>query len=146
MSMSHIAAAASAFNYDHMHLSPVALDLGFIQLRWYALSYIAMILLGWWYLLKLVAQPHAPMARRHVDDLVFWVTLGVIFGGRLGYSLFYQPQMWSHPLDVLRLWQGGMSLHGGFVGVIVALTLFARRRHLSLLRICEYVACATPFG
>jgi phosphatidylglycerol:prolipoprotein diacylglycerol transferase len=129
-----------------MHLSPVALDLGVVQLRWYALSYMAMILLGWWYLLKLIAQPGAPMARRHVDDLVFYVMLGVILGGRLGFSLFYQPQMWAHPLDVLKLWQGGMSLHGGFIGVIVALLLFARRHHLSLLRVCDYVACATPFG
>jgi len=140
------AGATSAWNYDHMHLSPVALDLGVVQLRWYALSYMAMILLGWWYLLKLVAQPDAPMARRHVDDLVFYVMLGVVLGGRLGFSLFYQPQMWAHPLDVLKLWQGGMSLHGGFLGVIVALLLFARRHRLSLLRVCDYVACATPFG
>lgn len=140
------AGAASAWNYDNMHLSPVALDFGVVQLRWYALSYMAMILLGWWYLLRLAAQPDAPMAKRHVDDLVFYVTLGVILGGRLGFSLFYQPQMWAHPLDVLKLWQGGMSLHGGFLGVIVALLLFARRHRLSLLRVCDYVACATPFG
>ncbi|HSI17523.1 MAG TPA: prolipoprotein diacylglyceryl transferase family protein, partial [Sphingomonas sp.] len=90
MIAAQLAAAASALNYDHMHLSSVALDLGVVQVRWYALSYIAMILLGWWYLLKLIAQPGAPMARRHVDDLVFYVTLGVILGGRIGFSLFYQ--------------------------------------------------------
>ncbi|MEP7005086.1 MAG: prolipoprotein diacylglyceryl transferase [Sphingomonas bacterium] len=138
--------ATSAIRYDQLHLSPIALDLGFFQLRWYALSYIAMILLGWWYLLKLLGRSGAPMAKRHVDDLVFYVTLGVILGGRLGYSLFYRPEMWLHPLDVLKLWQGGMSLHGGFLGVILGLWLFTRRHGLSMLRVCDYVACATPFG
>lgn len=138
--------ATSAIRYDHLHLSPIALDLGFFQLRWYALSYIAMILLGWWYLLRLLARSGAPMAKRDVDDLVFYVTLGVILGGRLGYSLFYRPEMWVHPLDVLKLWQGGMSLHGGFLGVILGLWLFTRRHGLSMLRVCDYVACATPFG
>jgi phosphatidylglycerol:prolipoprotein diacylglycerol transferase len=141
-----LAGAASALNYDHMHLSPVALDLGIVQIRWYALSYIAMIVLGWWYLGKLLGRSGAPMAKRHVDDLVFYITLGVILGGRIGFSLFYQPGLWSHPLDLLKLWQGGMSLHGGFLGVIVALVIFTRRHQLSLLRVCDYVACATPFG
>ena len=139
-------AGAAAIRYDQLHLSPVALDLRLFQLRWYALSYIAMILLGWWYLLKLVAQPGAPMTRRHVDDLVFSITLGVILGGRLGYSLFYRPDMWAHPIDVLKLWEGGMSFHGGFLGVVMALWLFTRRHGLSMLRVCDYVACATPFG
>ena len=138
--------ATSAIRYDQLHLSPVALNLGYVQLRWYALSYIAMIALGWAYLAKLLARPGAPMSRRHLDDLVFYVTLGVIVGGRLGFTLFYQPEMWLHPLDVLKVWQGGMSLHGGFLGVILALWLFARRHGLSMLRVCDYVACATPFG
>ena len=141
-----ILTAATAIRYADLHLSPVALDLGLFQLRWYALSYIAMLLLGWWYLLKLVARPGAPMSRAHVDDLVFYITIGVILGGRLGYCTFYQPQIWATPLEVLKLWQGGMSLHGGFIGVIVALILFTRRHRLDLLRVCDYVACATPFG
>jgi len=141
-----LAQATAAIRYDQLHLSPVALDLGVFQLRWYALSYIATILLGWWYMLKLIARPGAPMGRRHVDDLVFFITLGVILGGRLGYTLFYRPDLWSHPVDVLKLWEGGMSLHGGFLGVILALWLFTRRHGLSMLRTCDYVACATPFG
>jgi phosphatidylglycerol:prolipoprotein diacylglycerol transferase len=141
-----LASAASAIRYDQLHLSPVALDLGFFQLRWYALSYVAMILLGWWYLTKLIGRSGAPMAKRHVDDLVFYTALGIILGGRLGYCLFYRPEIWLHPIDVLKLWQGGMSLHGGFLGVIVALWLFTRRHGLSMLRVCDYVACATPFG
>ena len=144
--MINLADAALAIRYDQLHLSPVAIDFGFFQLRWYALSYVAMILLGWWYLVKLLDRSGAPMAKRQVDDLVFYVTIGVIAGGRLGFCLFYRPEIWARPLDVLKLWEGGMSLHGGFIGVIAALWLFARRHGLSMLRVCDYVACATPFG
>lgn len=140
------AAHAQYLNWQSLNLSPVALDLGFFQLRWYALSYIAMILLGWRYLLVLVSQPGAPMARRHVDDFVFYATLGVILGGRLGYSIFYQPDMWSNPIQVLKLWQGGMSFHGGFIGVMVAIILFVRQYQLDFVRVCDYIACTTPFG
>ena len=138
--------ATSAIRYDQLPLSPVAWDFGLFQLRWYALSYIAMIALGWWYLRKMLRRSGAPMAERHVDDLVFYLTLGIIIGGRLGYCLFYRPEIWRDPLDVLKLWQGGMSLHGGFLGVIVSLIVLTRRHRLSLLRVCDYVACATPFG
>ncbi|KQS49452.1 MULTISPECIES: prolipoprotein diacylglyceryl transferase [unclassified Sphingomonas] len=138
--------ATSAIRYDQLPLSPVAWDFGLFQLRWYALSYIAMIALGWWYLRKMLRRSAAPMAERHVDDLVFYLALGIILGGRLGYCLFYRPEILRDPLEVLKLWQGGMSLHGGFLGVIVSLIVFTRRHRLSLLRVCDYVACATPFG
>ncbi len=138
--------ATSAIRYDQLHLSPVALDFGLFQIRWYALSYIAMIAMGWWYLRRMLRRSGAPMTAGHVDDLVFYLTLGIIIGGRLGYCVFYRPDIWRAPLDVLKLWQGGMSLHGGFLGVIVSLVLFTRRHRLSLLRVCDYVACATPFG
>ena len=90
----HLLAAAG----DHLHfkdlgLDPVAVNLGFFQIKWYSLAYIAGILIGWWYLLRLLAQPGAPMARRHADDLVFYATLGIILGGRIGYVLFYAPDM-----------------------------------------------------
>jgi phosphatidylglycerol:prolipoprotein diacylglycerol transferase len=115
-------------------------------LRWYALSFLAMLALGWWYLRRLVARPGAPMTRAQVDDALFYVGLGVIVGGRLGYSLFYQPAIWLRPWQVFELWNGGMSFHGGLVGVLVALWLFARRNRLDLLRVLDYVACAAPFG
>lgn len=137
---------ADAIHWDRLHLSPVALHLGAFELRWYALSYIAMILLGWWYLRKLVSRPGAPMSRRHVEDFVFYATLGVILGGRLGYCLFYRPDIWRQPLDVLKLWQGGMSLHGGLIGVLIAIGVFCYRFRLNILRVCDYVACTTPFG
>ena len=141
-----ILAQTSYLHWEALHLSPVALDLGFFQIRWYALSYVAMIVLGWWYLRRLVAEPGAPMSAAHVDDFVFYVTIGVILGGRLGYTIFYRPDMWRNPIEVLRLWEGGMSLHGGFIGVMLALWLFTRRHGLNMLRVCDYVACAVPFG
>lgn len=133
-------------HWSALHLSPVALDLGLFQIRWYALSYIAMIVLGWWYLTRLIREPGAPMNRDHLDRLVSDVTFGVIIGGRLGYALVYKPAIWRNPIDVLKLWEGGMSFHGGFVGVMLALWLFARRHRLNLLRVCDYMACAAPFG
>ena len=86
-----LSAAADAISYRDLGLSPIVLDLGWFQLRWYSLGYLAGIILGWWYLLKLIDQPGAPMARRHVDDMVFYATLGIILGGRLGYVIFYKP-------------------------------------------------------
>jgi len=141
-----LANAATAINFESLGLDPVALDLGFFQIRWYSLAYISGILVGWWYLLKLLAQPGAPMARRHADDLVFYATLGIILGGRLGYVFFYEPVLLQNPLDILKLWQGGMSLHGGFLGVMIALYVLTRQHRLNMLRVCDYVACATPFG
>jgi phosphatidylglycerol---prolipoprotein diacylglyceryl transferase len=138
--------ATAALNFSDFGLSPVALDLGFFQLRWYSLAYIAGILLGWWYLTKLLAQPGAPMAKRHADDFVFYATIGIILGGRLGYAIFYDRGLFSSPVALLKLWEGGMSLHGGFLGTIIALWWFARKNDLNLLRVCDYVACATPFG
>ena len=139
-------AAGQHIRFDDLGLDPVALDLGFFQLKWYSLAYIAGILTGWWYLLKLIAQPGAPMARRHADDFVFYATLGIILGGRVGYVLFYAPELLLKPLSILRLWDGGMSFHGGVVGVTVAIILFARKQGLNWLRVHDYVACCVPFG
>ena len=146
MILSFLAEASSAIRFDQLGLSPIALDLGFFKLRWYSLAYIGGIMVGWWYLLKLIAQPGAPMARRHADDFVFYATLGIILGGRLGYCLFYKPEIFLTPLDVLKLWEGGMSLHGGVIGVVLAISWFTRRNGLNWLRVHDYVACCWPFG
>ncbi len=139
--------AASAIAFPDLGLSPVALDLGFFQLRWYSLAYLAGIFLGYWYLLKLLAQPGAPMARRHADDLVFYASLGIIFGGRLGYVLFYNlPFYLQNPLDILKLWDGGMSFHGGVIGTSLGILYLARKDGLPWLRVHDYVACCVPFG
>jgi phosphatidylglycerol:prolipoprotein diacylglycerol transferase len=136
----------SAIRFENLHLNPIALDLGLLQIRWYSLGYIAGILIGWRYLLRLLAQPNAPMARRHADDFVFYATMGILVGGRLGYVVFYQPDILLHPLDVLKLWQGGMSFHGGALGVSIGILLFARKHGLNWLRVHDYIACCTPFG
>lgn len=140
------AASGSYLHFADLGLDPVALDLGFFQLRWYSLAYIAGIFVGWWYLLKLLDQPGAPMARRHADDLVFYATLGIILGGRIGYILFYQPSILLDPIQILRLWDGGMSFHGGVIGVSLGILWMARKNGLNWLRVHDYVACCVPFG
>ena len=139
--------AANAIQWRQLGVGPIALDLGFFQLRWYSLAYLAGIAIGWWYLLKLIGQPGAPMARRHADDMVFYATLSIILGGRLGYVLFYRPEHYfANPVDILRLWDGGMSFHGGVIGVSLGILWLARRNGLDWLRIHDYVACCVPFG
>lgn len=145
--ISAVAATAGApMRFEDLGLDPVALDLGFFTLKWYSLAYLSGILIGYWYLLKLIAQPGAPMARRHADDMIFYATLGIILGGRLAYVIFYDPEIWANPLDVLKLWNGGMSFHGGMIGVTTALIVMARKEGLNWLRIHDYVACCVPFG
>ncbi|MEO5972682.1 MAG: prolipoprotein diacylglyceryl transferase [Sphingomicrobium sp.] len=139
--------ASAAIAWTDLHLSPVALDLGFFQLRWYSLAYLAGIFVGYWYLLKLLKQPGAPMARRHADDLVFYAALGIILGGRIGYVLFYNlPYYLERPLEILKLWDGGMSFHGGVIGTTLGILYLARKEKLPWLRIHDYVACCVPFG
>jgi phosphatidylglycerol:prolipoprotein diacylglycerol transferase len=139
--------ATAAVRWDSLGLDPIALQLGPLKIRWYSLAYLAGILVGWWYLLKLIAKPGAPMARRHADDMVFYATLGILIGGRLGYVLFYRPgDYWQHPIEILRLWDGGMSFHGGVIGVSLGILWMARKHGLNWLRIHDYVACCVPFG
>jgi phosphatidylglycerol:prolipoprotein diacylglycerol transferase len=133
--------------FPDLGLSPVALHLGPFDLRWYSLAYLAGIFIGYWYLLKLLKEPGAPLARRHADDLVFYAALGIILGGRLGYVLFYNlGQYVSHPIEILKLWDGGMSFHGGVIGTSLGIFYFAHKQKLSWLRIHDYVACCVPFG
>lgn len=139
-------AASGAIHFTDLGLDPVALNLGFFTLKWYSLAYLSGILIGYWYLLKLVDQPGSPMARRHADDMIFYATLGIIIGGRLAYVIFYKPDIMLHPLDIFKLWEGGMSFHGGAAGVSLGILYMARKEKLSWLRIHDYVACCVPFG
>jgi phosphatidylglycerol:prolipoprotein diacylglycerol transferase len=139
-------AASGAIRFTDLGLDPVVFRVGWFALRWYSLGYIAGIILGWWYLSKLLKQPGAPMAQRHADDFIFYATLGIILGGRLGYVLFYKPEMLRAPIEILQLWEGGMSFHGGLIGLVVAVLYFAWANKLPLLRVLDYVGCATPFG
>ena len=141
------AAGGDAITYNSLGLDPIAVKLGPLAIRWYSLAYLTGILLGWWYLLKLIDRPGAPMARRHADDLVFYATLGIILGGRLGYVLFYRPGFYAaNPLEIVKLWDGGMSFHGGVIGVTLGIIYLARKNGLNWLRVHDYVACCVPFG
>jgi phosphatidylglycerol:prolipoprotein diacylglycerol transferase len=129
------------------------LTLGPFALRWYALAYIAGLLLGWRYMVRLVEDAKlwgakaAPATKLQLDDFLFWATLGVILGGRLGYVLFYKPDMiWKSPGDIIAIWQGGMSFHGGLIGVALVVFYFARRNKIPLLSLGDLVACAAPIG
>ena len=124
-----------------------------LALRWYALAYIAGILLGWRLAVAAVGRPalwphdRAPMTAADIDDLMTWIILGVILGGRLGFVLFYQPAYYlSHPLEIAMIWQGGMSFHGGMLGVTLAGLGFARTRGIKLLSMLDLMALATPPG
>jgi phosphatidylglycerol:prolipoprotein diacylglycerol transferase len=140
-------APSNAIAWTDLGLNPVAFDFGIFELRWYSLAYLAGIFVGYWYLLQLLKQPGAPMARRHADDLVFYAALGVILGGRLGYVLFYNFSYYaSHPVDILKLWDGGMSFHGGLVGTVLGILYLSWKEKLPALRIHDYVACVAPIG
>lgn len=128
-------------------IDPVLLQLGPFAIRWYALAYIAGLLLGWRYMLRLNSKRAHLTTSEVIDDLLTWAIIGVILGGRLGYVLFYNlPYYSENPLQALAVWQGGMSFHGGLLGVTVVMIWFARRRKLELLRLSDLVSCAVPLG
>lgn len=140
------AGAGGPIRWEDLGVSPIALDLGFFALKWYSLAYLAGIILGYWHLSKMIRQPGAPMAQRHADDLFFYATLGIILGGRLGYAIFYAPELLSHPQNLVKLWEGGMSFHGGLMGTVLAIAWVAWRGRLNFVRVCDYIAVCVPFG
>src|SRR3954462_8749328 len=131
---------------------PVLVSFGPIAIRWYALAYIVGILLGWLYARTVIRSEKLwggppPLTVTDYDDFVLWVTLGIILGGRLGYVLFYNPSYFAaHPLESLQLWKGGMSFHGGFLGCVLAVVLFARHRGLSILSLGDLTCAAGTIG
>jgi phosphatidylglycerol:prolipoprotein diacylglycerol transferase len=128
-------------------IDPVAVAAGPLVVRWYALAYIVGLLSGWRYCLMLADRPPRLVERRDIDDFLVWATLGVVLGGRIGYVLFYQPGYYlAHPLEVLYLWHGGMSFHGGALGVTIAIFLFTRARRLPIFAFSDIIAEAIPIG
>ncbi|WP_184046219.1 prolipoprotein diacylglyceryl transferase [Roseospira visakhapatnamensis] len=128
-------------------VDPVAVEIGPVVVRWYALAYIVGLLLGWMYVRRLGRRPPAGFQGEEADDFLVWATLGVILGGRLGYVLFYNlPYYLENPAQILMVWQGGMAFHGGLLGVVVALLVFCRRRGINPLVMGDVVACAAPIG
>ncbi len=135
------------------HFDPVLVHLGPLAIRWYALAYVAGILLGWRYIVALIRNPKLAVFRgpattpEKIDDLILWITLGVIVGGRLGHVIFYTPDViWKDPVEILKTWHGGMSFHGGAIGVILAVIVFSVRNRIDMLRLGDVVAAGTPLG
>jgi phosphatidylglycerol---prolipoprotein diacylglyceryl transferase len=134
----------------HPQIDPVAIALGPLKIHWYGLMYLAAFAAFWWLGTRRIA--HQPFARtgwtrRDVEDMLFLGVMGVVIGGRIGYCLFYKPAYYlSHPLEIFYIWQGGMSFHGGLLGVIVAEMWFAHSRKRSLLEVADFVAPCVPTG
>jgi len=132
-------------------IDPVLVNIGPFAIRWYALAYVVALLLGWRYCLWLARNWSAagtPVATaKDIDDFLVWATLGVVIGGRLGYMLFYNFGYYlDNPYQIVAVWRGGMSFHGGMLGVVLAIVLFCRQRKISLLRFGDLIVCAVPIG
>jgi phosphatidylglycerol:prolipoprotein diacylglycerol transferase len=131
---------------------PIAISIGPIAIRWYALAYIGGIVLGWIYARSLVKKERlwggpAPISLPQLDDFILWVTVGIIVGGRTGYVLFYNPAFFAqHPAEIFELWKGGMSFHGGFLGCVAAVMWFARRNNTSILSLGDITTAVGPIG
>ena len=133
-------------------IDPVLVNIGPFPIRWYALAYITGILAGWLYARAIIKRPglwggRAPLTVLDFDDFILWVTLGIIVGGRLGNVLFYDPVYYfEHPLEILEVWKGGMAFHGGFLGVVIAVILFAVHRHIPMLSLGDLSCAVAPIG
>ena len=133
-------------------INPVLISIGPLAVRWYALAYIVGIIAGWFYARAIVSSPRlwggtAPLTVTDFDDFVIWITLGVILGGRTGYVLFYNfPHFAAHPVEILELWNGGMSFHGGLIGCIVAVVIYALRRGIPMFSLGDVTAAVAPIG
>lgn len=133
-------------------IDPVAFEIGPVAVHWYGLAYMFGLLFGWLYARSLFAntalwRDKPPAGKEIADDLLLWTTLGVVVGGRLGYVLFYEPGYFlANPADIPKLWNGGMSFHGGLAGVCLAVYLFARAKKIPMLSIADVCCAAAPFG
>lgn len=160
--LSLLAASGGAIDpiyWSDLGMKPYLFEVGWFQLRYYSLAYLIGVVFAYWHLSKMLKAPGAPMAQRHADDLFFYCTLGVILGGRLGYAAFYTGGDTGIPSaftdfsgdgfvswKLLRLWDGGMSFHGGLLGVLAAIGWVSWRGSLSFLRVCDYIAVNVPFA
>jgi phosphatidylglycerol:prolipoprotein diacylglycerol transferase len=133
-------------------INPILISIGPFSVRWYALAYIVGIIAGWFYARAIISSERlwggpAPLTVTDFDDFVIWITLGIILGGRIGYVLFYNlPHFAENPIEILQLWNGGMSFHGGVLGCIVAIVLFAMRRGIPVLSLADVTAAVAPIG
>jgi phosphatidylglycerol---prolipoprotein diacylglyceryl transferase len=133
------------FSFGPFHLG--GWELGPFAIRWYALAYIAGLVIGWRYCVALARRPPRICGQADIDDFLTWATIAVVLGGRLGYVLFYKPEDYlAHPIEIIKVWHGGMSFHGGALGVLVAIALFTWRRRIDTLAFADIIVCAAPIG
>lgn len=131
----------------HPHFDPVAFSIGPLAVRWYGLMYLTGFGAAWWLGTRRIKQGKAPVSRQVFDDMLFAAVIGVILGGRLGYVLFYKPEHYlAHPLEIFEIWQGGMSFHGGLLGVMLAMAWIAWRQRIHYLELMDFVAPVCPLG
>ena len=135
------------------NFDPVLIDLGFFQIKWYSIAYIMGIILGWVHAVKIIkktqnnTQNFEPIKRSDFDDLVIYLVLGIILGGRLGYVIFYNLEYYiQNSFEIFKLWQGGMSFHGGLLGVIVTIFIFSKNKNTNFFKYSDIVACVAPIG
>lgn len=135
------------------NIDPVAFSIGPLAVHWYGLAYVAGIMIGWFYARKLIDRPTlwkgdtAPMTKTHLDDFLVWIAVGIVVGGRTGYVLFYDlPPMLEDPIRIIQIWNGGMSFHGGLMGAIVAMILFARKNAIPVWSMFDIIAAVVPIG
>lgn len=133
------------------NFDPVLIDLGIISIRWYSLAYIFGILIGWWYGKIIIRKKHEIFNEKFelkiFDDLITYLIISIIVGGRLGYVIFYNPQYFVlHPLEIFKIWQGGMSFHGALLGIVLGTYLFSKQRKIKTLFLLDVIACVAPIG
>lgn len=132
---------------QYPQIDPVAISIGPLNVHWYGLMYLVGLGGGWWLATRRARRPGAILTEQQIGDLVFWVAMGVILGGRLGYVLFYNfGRLLQEPLSLFYIWEGGMSFHGGLIGVILAMFLFARKQGMKFFQIADFVAPFVPIG
>ena len=134
-------------------LDPVLIDLGFFQIRWYSIAYILGIILGWLYANKIIKSTEenkynfVQISTQQFDSLIVYLVIGIIIGGRLGYVIFYNLEYYSQNFfEIIKLWQGGMSFHGGLLGVVISIIIFSKKSKISFFKIADIVSCVAPIG
>ena len=136
--------------YTH-NLDPVLLDFGFIAIRWYSLAYIFGIILGWWLgkiiIIKVLKETNLKFNLEEFDNIISYLIISIILGGRLGYIIFYNPiYYFSNPLDIIKIWEGGMSFHGALIGIIIGTHLFSIKKSVPTFFLLDIIACVSPIG
>ena len=135
------------------NFDPILVDFGFLQIRWYSIAYILGIILGWLYAIKIIkinkkkSYNYRGLEEKTLDDFIVYLILGIIIGGRLGYVIFYNfSYYFTHSYEIIKIWQGGMSFHGGLIGVIVAIFIFSKTNKISFFKVSDIISCAAPIG